>query len=93
MNLEKKIDKIRSLFTSPRIEILDHLSNGESCVCEMVESLAMKHNLLSYHLGVLVDEGILQNSRKGRHIRYEINPDRFECVEKIFNLLKSVDCD
>jgi predicted transcriptional regulator len=58
----------------------------------MVEQLSIKHNLLSYHLGVLVDEGLLDSHRNGRHITYNIKKTRVTCVKKIFSLVDFENC-
>jgi ArsR family transcriptional regulator len=92
MQLEDKIKKIKRILTKPRVVILKHLMGGESCVCEMVQDLSIKHNLLSYHLGVLNKEGFVSSKRNGRHIKYRINSKRQPCLNKVFDLVNLSDC-
>ncbi len=89
---EQKISRLQSILSLQRISILNHLLDGEACVCEMVSDLAIKHNALSYHLNILTEEGFLNSNRQGRHIRYSIKTDKRDCVKKIFSLLDNEKC-
>jgi len=57
-----------------RLRILAHLQQGESCVCEVQEALDIPANLLSHHLKVLREAGIVTGTRRGRWIDYRVEP-------------------
>jgi ArsR family transcriptional regulator len=58
-----------------RWEVLQRLLAAPSCVCNLQEHLPIAANLLSYHLKVLRDAGLVTTSRRGRWIDYTIAPD------------------
>jgi len=56
-----------------RLRIICFLKRKEHCVCEIVEALALPHNLASHHLKELKSVGLLTSIRKGKYIFYRIN--------------------
>jgi len=63
-----------------RVEILDRLSGGTRCLCEMQDDLQMAPNLLSYHMRILREAGLVSGQRNGRRIDYRIEPQGFEAL-------------
>jgi DNA-binding transcriptional ArsR family regulator len=57
-----------------RLEILRELGTGTRCACELAPRLGMAQNLLSYHLRVLREGGLIEGSRLGRRTEYRIRP-------------------
>ena len=56
-----------------RWTVLNHLAQqGTSCVCVLQERVPVAANLLSYHLKVLRDAGLVTSSRRGRWIDYSL---------------------
>jgi ArsR family transcriptional regulator len=55
--------------------ILDELSGDQRCVCELQEALDIAPNLLSYHLRVLREAGLVESSRRGRWVDYRLAAD------------------
>lgn len=56
-----------------RWTVLSHLARrGTSCVCDLQERVPVAANLLSYHLKVLRDAGLVTTSRRGRWIDYSL---------------------
>jgi len=91
MNKTERIRSLKQLLEPNRIRILDYLHKSDSCVCEMVRELHIKHNLLSHHLSTLLDKGFLSNKRNGRHIIYRIKNDKMKCVDKILEFVTKQD--
>ena len=59
-----------------RLQILDALSPEQRCVCEIQERLDdVAANLLSYHLRVLREAGLVESTRRGRWVDYRLSPD------------------
>ncbi|HEX4634145.1 MAG TPA: metalloregulator ArsR/SmtB family transcription factor [Gemmatimonadales bacterium] len=56
-----------------RINIVEMLSHGERCVCELQSSLDAAQSRLSFHLRVLKDAGLVSDRREGRWSYYTIN--------------------
>lgn len=57
-----------------RLRILEALTHGERCVCELINELEMSQSLLSFHLGVLRRAGFVSARRQGKWIHYHADP-------------------
>ncbi len=55
-----------------RMQLLCELWQGERCVGELEERLAIRQPTLSQQLGVLRSEGLVRTRREGKHIYYRI---------------------
>lgn len=74
-----------------RLQILCMLSKVESlCVCEIIEKLWIKQNLVSHHLKVLKDLWFLTTKKEWKNIHYAINKEKFDefknTLKHIFNI-------
>ena len=58
-----------------RWTLLTQLAAGGSCVCNLQSHVPIAANLLSYHLKVLREAGLVTASRRGRWIDYALAPD------------------
>lgn len=58
-----------------RWTVLHRLTAGEACVCELQAVTAVAANLLSYHLKVLREAGLVSTTRRGRWIDYRLADD------------------
>ncbi len=55
-----------------RWTVLRRLQTGTACVCELQDEVGVPPNLLSYHLKVLRESGLVTTSRRGRWIDYTL---------------------
>ncbi|WP_235929610.1 ArsR/SmtB family transcription factor [Cellulomonas citrea] len=58
-----------------RWTVLDLLRDGTHCVCDLQAHVPVAANLLSYHLKVLRDVGLVTTARRGRWVDYTLAPD------------------
>ena len=58
-----------------RLSVLDILHRDQRCVCELQEALDIAPNLLSYHLRILREAGLVESSRRGRWVDYRLSDD------------------
>lgn len=61
-----------------RWTVLATLAQAPRCVCRLQEQVPIAGNLLSYHLKVLREAGLVTTSRRGRWIDYALAPDASE---------------
>ena len=61
-----------------RWTVLDRLGEGTTCVCDLQVHVRVAANLLSYHLKVLRDAGLVTAARRGRWVDYTLAPDAHE---------------
>ena len=71
-----------------RLQIIDRLSEGEQCVCDLTDLLETAQSRLSFHLKILKDAGILKDRREGRWVYYSLNPNALEALEQFTGTLK-----
>jgi len=71
-----------ALSDETRLRILDCLSEGEQCVCDLTEKLDTAQSRLSFHLKTLKDAGLLNDRRDGRWIFYSLNDDAIEEISR-----------
>lgn len=65
--------KLAVLADPTRLEVLEILSTGPRNVKEINGSLHLAQNLLSHHLKVLREAGLVLSSRDGKAVRYELS--------------------
>ncbi len=55
-----------------RWQLIAQLSEGKRCVCDLQTEPEIQPNLLSYHLRVLREAGLIEGTRRGRWIDYSL---------------------
>ena len=55
-----------------RWQLVAQLSDGSRCVCELRTEPEIPANLLSYHLTVRREAGLIEGTRRGRWIDYSL---------------------
>ena len=66
-------------FCNPtRAQIIEFLLGGERCVCEMTGPLDQSQPLVSHHLALLRDAGLLRMRSEGTRTYYSIDWERFD---------------
>jgi ArsR family transcriptional regulator, arsenate/arsenite/antimonite-responsive transcriptional repressor len=74
--MTKPLSTLRVLADEARLRILGLLANRELCVCELVGALKLSQPLVSHHLRILRDAGLLATHRKGKWIYYTLTEGR-----------------
>lgn len=62
----------RALANESRLMIIDRLSRGECCVCDLVELVGSDQSTVSKHLALLRQSGVVEGERRGNHIYYRL---------------------
>ncbi len=75
MPIESRAATFGALSDPIRLAILDELHRDQRCVCELQEALDVAPNLLSYHLRILREAGLVVSSRRGRWVDYRLDDD------------------
>ena len=68
----------KALSDETRLKIIDMLSCGQLCACEILEPLSISQSTLSYHMKQLVDSGLVIAQKDGAWMRYSINAEKSE---------------
>ena len=77
--------KIFSALSDPtRLELLEYLSGGERCVCEILPAFQRSQSTVSKHLNILYEAGILDRKIDGKRTVYSIkNPQVFDLIRHV----------
>jgi len=74
------VPAFKALSDETRLKIIDMLSCGELCACEILENFSISQSTLSYHMKTLVDSGLVNGVRDGAWMRYTLNKEKTEAV-------------
>lgn len=85
MNHEEFVLITKALSEPKRIKILDMLSCGEMCVCDILEHFDFTQPTLSHHIKVLSQAGLVSVEKKGTWHHYSVNK---EVAEKYIQGIK-----
>ena len=78
---------LKLLANQDRLLLLCQLSQGERCVSELEEQLAIRQPTLSQQLGVLRTEGVVSTRRQGKNIYYSVaDPAMLDIVAVLYRL-------
>lgn len=80
---------IKALAHPSRLFIVDELSKGERCVCELTEMVGADISTVSKHLSVLKNAGIVRDEKRGSQVWYSL---RVPCVMNFFDCVEAVLC-
>ena len=78
---------IKALAHPARLFIVDELSRGERCVCELTEQLGVAMPTVSRHLSQLTNAGLLEDEKRGTQVFYRL---RVPCVSNFFRCIEAV---
>lgn len=81
---------IKALAHPTRLFIVDELSRGERCVCEITDLIGVEMPTVSRHLGLLKSAGILEGEKRGLQVFYRL---RVPCVLNFFKCVEAVQSD
>jgi len=80
--------KILSALSDPtRLQLLEFLSGGERCVCEILPAFQRSQSTISKHLNILYEADILERKVDGKRTVYCIkDPQVFEIIRMVDSL-------
>jgi len=78
---------IKAMSHSTRLFMVDELSRGERCVCELTEMVGDDMSTISKHLSILKNAGIVADEKRGTQVFYSL---RVPCVVNFFSCVESV---
>ena len=78
---------IKAMAHPTRLFLVDELSKGERCVCELTEMVGADMSTVSKHLSVLKDAGIVKMRKQGAQVHYNL---AVPCVMNFFKCVESI---
>lgn len=93
IDYKKYADLLKALSDANRLKIVDLLSCGTLCACEILEHFDFTQPTLSHHMKVLKDAGIVSSVKKGKWQHYTLEDDFKKSLPKFTYQLLSNDED
>jgi ArsR family transcriptional regulator len=78
---------LKALAHPARLLVVEELSRGERCVCELTALIGSEMPTVSRHLSVLKQAGIVEDDKRGPQVFYRL---RTPCVMNFFQCVASV---
>lgn len=77
------VDDVLKVVADPlRLRILTMLAAEQLCVCHLQEALGARQTLVSHHLRVLRDAGLVETEPCGRFVYYRLRPGAFDAAHE-----------
>lgn len=84
---EARAKIIKALAHPTRLFMVDELSRGERCVCDLTEMVGADVSTVSKHLSVLKGAGIVRDDKRGAQVFYRL---RVPCIINFFGCVEAV---
>jgi len=78
---------LKALAHPSRLLIVEELSRGERCVCELAELVGAEMPTVSRHLALLREAGIVDDEKRGVQVFYRL---KTPCVMNFFQCVAAV---
>lgn len=86
-DFEARAQILKALAHASRLLIIEELSRGERCVCDLRELVGHDMSTVSKHLALLKNAGIVEDDKRGKQVYYRL---KVPCVLNFFHCLESV---
>ncbi|PAW75967.1 MAG: transcriptional regulator [Verrucomicrobia bacterium Tous-C9LFEB] len=86
--LKSQARVLKALAHPTRLFIVEELSRGERCVCELTEMIGVEMPTVSRHLSLLKNVGIIEDEKRGTQVFYRLMTP---CVMKFLGCLGGVE--
>ncbi|HBJ85946.1 MAG TPA: transcriptional regulator [Verrucomicrobiales bacterium] len=67
-----RAEVFKALGHPDRLRILEELTDGERCVCDLVDAVGSSWSTVSRHLSVLKEAGVLADEKRGLQVFYRV---------------------
>ncbi|ANZ34389.1 MULTISPECIES: metalloregulator ArsR/SmtB family transcription factor [Staphylococcus] len=89
MSYQEVATILKVLSDPSRLEIIDLLSCGELCACDLLEYFQFSQPTLSHHMKSLVDKKLVLSRKEGNKHMYRLNHEIFDHVNHNLNLINT----
>lgn len=86
----EKANILKALTDINRLQIIDMLSCGERCACELLEKFNITQPTLSHHMKVLIDNNLVKARKDKNWIYYSLNQEK---INEIVEFIKYISDD
>ena len=83
----ERANVLKAMAHPSRLMIIDALSRGEECVCDLQSLIGHDISTVSKHLAVLKRAGIVEDEKRGKQVYYRL---KVPCILGFFHCIESV---
>lgn len=76
MDYQELANLLKVVAEPNRLKILNLLSCGEMCACDILDHFNFTQPTLSHHIKVLEDKGLILVQKRGKWHYYSLNPEK-----------------
>ena len=81
-----RVSKMMKAIAEPnRFQIVDKISTGEKCACDILDDFNFTQPTLSHHMKVLIDAGIVSARKEGKWHYYSLLSENIAEFQKLTN--------
>lgn len=84
---DERASVVKAMAHPSRLMMIDELSRGERCVCDLRDLVGADISTVSKHLTVLKKVGIVEDEKRGKNVYYRL---KVPCVLNFFQCIESV---
>ena len=88
-DMNRLADRLQALSDNTRLHIVGMLGSGECCQCDIKDELGTAQPLLSFHLKVLREAGLIRSRRRGRWVFYSLCREAIAEIETFLEQLNA----
>jgi len=89
IKIEDKIEIFKALSDKNRLLILDMLSCGELCACDIMDGLSLTQPTISHHMKMLLKSDLVRSRKEGKWVFYSINEEQVKEIQDFIQVLTS----
>lgn len=85
----KYVPIFKALADETRLKIVEMLSCGEMCACDILEYFKITQPTLSYHMKVLTECGLVKSRKDGSWMKYSNNEELVSSIKELWEYISS----
>lgn len=74
--MEQMLETFKALSDVNRLQILEMLSCGEMCACDIIDGLDLSQPTISHHMKILQSAGLIDSEKRGKWMFYSIDKEK-----------------
>ncbi len=93
MNYSEYAQVFKALSDETRLKIVEMLSCGEMCACDLLAYFQITQPTLSYHMKNLTECGLVNSKKDGSWIKYSINIEKANLISTVWEKITTTHDD
>lgn len=83
------VSLFKALSDQTRLRIVDLLSGGELCACQLLDNFKITQPTLSYHMKILCECGLVKGRPEGQWMYYSNNDEVIGAIAEYLSAIRS----